>query len=122
MRAYMCSHSGLYYPESYVKEWGRNGNGIGLGNTPVSECLDSDYLGALAVPANQAENAMHPVGVTRAALVPVEITQAEFDAKAAILHRDDPTMQKRCDIMRKKQAAKSQNLKRHLATLEESKP
>lgn len=121
MRAYQCSHSGLYYPESFVKEWGRNGHGVGLGPNPVSECLDTDYLAALAVPQHSAENAMHPVGVTRAALIPVNITEAEFEANKAILHRDDPTMQRRCDIVRKKQAVKSQNLKRHLATLEESK-
>lgn len=105
-----------------MKEWGRNGIGIGLGPVPVSECLDSDYLGALAIPAHAAESAMHPVGVTRAPLIPVEVTEEEFQAKAAILHRDDPLMVKRCTIIREKQAAKSQNLKRHMATLEERKP
>lgn len=117
MKAYKCAHSGLLYPEAYVKEWGRNGHGVGLGPVPVSECLDTDYLAALAVPQHQADQAMHPVGFTRAMLVPVEVTEAEFAAGAAILHRDDPMMVKRSAIMRERQIKKSHHLRRHLTTL-----
>jgi len=115
MLAYMCSHSGLYYPEAYVKEWGRNGYGVGLGDRPVSECLDSDYNAQLAVPDQDAAKAMHPVGVTRATLIPVVITEEEFEKGSAILHRDDPRMDRRCEIIRSKQQKKSSHLKRHLA-------
>lgn len=119
MRAYECAHSGLLYPESYVKEWGRNGHGVGLGPTPVSECLDTDYNSGLAIPDHDASEAMHPVGVTRAALIPVNVTEEEFQKRAAILHRDDPRMHKRCEIIRERQMKKSSHLKRHMAQVKD---
>lgn len=119
MKAYMCAHSGMLYSEEYFKEWGRNGHGVGLGPVPVSECLDSDYNAPMAVPAS-ADQAMHPVGYTRAPLIPVEVTEEEFKSRAAILRRDDPLMLKRSAIIRERQQKKSSHLRRHLAQLKES--
>jgi len=121
MLAYMCAHSGLYYPESYVKNWGIDGNGVGLGPDPVSECLNTNYHGELAVPTLNKGDAMHPVGVTRAALIPVQVTQAEFDANAAILHKDDPLYTERAKIIRYKQEKKSQSLRAHLESIKPKK-
>lgn len=58
---FRCSHSGLYFPVDYLKEWGRK-YGIGLGSDPVSEILDTDYLTPLDLRAEvPIESIMHPV-------------------------------------------------------------
>lgn len=113
VKAYRCSHSGGYYPEDYIKEWGRK-YGIGLGSVPVSECLDTDYHTKLdtSVPSSML---MHSVGVTRAQLDFCEVDEEEYKANLLIPAIEDPSYQKRKEIIREKQLKKSAHLKRALA-------
>jgi len=100
MLAYRCRHSGLLFPEDYPKQWGRL-YGIGMGPVPLSEVLDShSYLSEAKAYNGQM---MRPVGVSYAGIDLVEVTLEEFEAKKAILAKDDPEMILRTDIMQVKQ-------------------
>lgn len=108
--AFRCGHSGLWYPGDYVKNWGRK-YGIGLGPTPVSEVLDSLY--EIAPPAitpdiRRIEQIMHPVQVSMAQVDFDLVEPAVFEQEKAILEEDDPDMDARCVIVRKKQMANPQ--------------
>lgn len=123
VKAYRCSHSGLYFPSDYMKNWGRK-YGIAQGDRPVSEVLNTEYLYPVCVPGEAAgmpqyESAMHPVGVTHAQVDYVEVEEAEYEANKAILHRDDPTMAKRAAIIREKQLAHPQSRIKGLRALKE---
>ncbi len=104
MFAYRCRHSGLYFPEDYIKEWGKK-YGIGMGARPVSECLDThDHL----EPAKAFNGEpMLPVGVCYADVDLVDITPEEFEAKRAITQAEDPDLVKRVPILQGKQRAKA---------------
>jgi len=103
---FRCAHSGLLLPADYIKEFGRS-YGIGLGPSPVSEVLDSDYHTSPAVPKgaklHSASQIMHPVGPC--------MSQVDFDMfepdvaklNAAVLDKDDWGMHKRAEIVRAKQ-------------------
>jgi hypothetical protein len=99
--AFRCSHSGLYYPADYVKEWGRK-YGVGLGSKPVSEVLNSEYL----FPAAKGLNGkmMHPVGNTYSQVDFCYVEEAEYNKNQAILQSDDPTLEARSAIIREKQS------------------
>lgn len=102
---FRCSHSGLYFPADYVKEWGRL-YGIGLGPEPRSEVLDSDY--GIAPPAitpeiRRIEQIMHPVRVCCAQVDLVLVAPAEAEAQSAILDRDDEQLEERAVIILAKQ-------------------
>lgn len=103
MLAYRCRHSGLYFPESYFKEWGKT-TGIGMGPRPVSEVLDT--LDNEGVSKSLNHGPMLPVGVTHAELDLVQVTPDEFEARKAILASDDPDMAKRVPLIITKQKAK----------------
>jgi len=102
---FQCGHSGLWFPGNYLKEWGRL-YGIGLGPTPVSEVLDTDYFTAppeITSAIRSFDQIMHPVGncmsQVDAMLVDVEVLQTD----AAILAAEDPYMEERARIIRAKQ-------------------
>lgn len=109
VKCYRCSHSGLYFPEDYVKEWGKK-YGIGLGNVPVSEVLDTDYHSKIDTTV-RGEKMMHSVGVTRAQLDFCIIPEEEYEANKAIIAVNDPDYSQRIDIIRSKQNKKSDKLK-----------
>ncbi len=100
MFAYRCRHTGLYFPDDYVKEWGKK-YGIGMGPRPVSECLDTHYECPKA-PCHTGEE-MHPVGVCYADVDLVDVAPEEFASKRAILHRDDPNLVLRSEVLLSKQ-------------------
>jgi hypothetical protein len=123
VKAYRCSHSGMYLPSDYTKEWGRK-YGIGHGDRPVSECLNTEYLFPVCVPGEGSgipdyDRAMHPVGVTHAEIHYAEVDEAEYDANRLILIKDDPTMAKRVAAMMPKQLAHPKSKIRGLRALKE---
>lgn len=102
---FRCSGSGLFFPSDYLQEWGRK-YGIGLGSSPVSECLETDWYANVAIPKNlrTLEQIMYPVyqgnhQVDAFILSPEGAQQA---AKA-VLFSEDPFMDKRAKIIRDKQ-------------------
>jgi hypothetical protein len=97
------------FPSDYVEEWGRK-YGIGLGPVPVSEALVNDYDKPVVVSATDG-TAMHPLGVCRAQVDLVSVTEKEYAEKKAILQLDDINMGKRAVMMRTKQIAKSPRMK-----------
>ena len=104
--AFRCNHSGLLLPGNYVKDWGREGIGIGLGPDPVSEVLDTDYDTApapISPEIRRVEQVMHPVGVCRAQVDLIMVHPEEFEASKAILDREDRLMERRCSIVRARQ-------------------
>jgi hypothetical protein len=101
VKAFRCSHSGLYYPADYVKEWGRK-YGIGLGEKPVSECHDTQYLNP-AVRGNDGKE-MHPTGVTGAQVDFCHVDETEYNANRAIIDLDDPNFLQRAEILKSKQS------------------
>ena len=104
--AFRCSHSGLLLPGDYVKSWGRNGIGIGLGSSPCSEVLDTDYDTAPAGITGDIfaiEQVMHPVGPSMAQVDLVMVPPEQLNAEAAILERDDPRTKRRASIVWDKQ-------------------
>lgn len=106
--AFRCSHSGLLLPGEYVRDWGRNGIGIGLGPDPVSEVLDTDYdtpPPALTNEIRRIEQIMHPVGPCMGQIDLVMVPPSVFEETAAILDREDDLMETRASIVRKKQLA-----------------
>lgn len=103
--AFVCNHSGLLLPGDSIKEWGRK-YGIGLGPTPVSEVLDTDYYTAPPAITPQIKNIdqiMHPVGPCFAQLDRVMVSPLQFSMDKAILERDDTDMTVRARIVRSKQ-------------------
>lgn len=59
---FRCSHSGLYFPADYIREWGRK-YGKGLDKWPVSECWDSMYniFPTISKHMNSLADTMHPI-------------------------------------------------------------
>lgn len=103
--AFRCGHSGLYLPPDYVKEWGRL-YGIGLGPSPCSEVLDSDYHTAPPAINEQTrsfDQVMHPVGNSFAQVDSVLVYAAEVEGHEAICAKDDPYMEARVTIVRARQ-------------------
>lgn len=104
--AFVCSHSGLLLPGEYVRDWGRNGIGIGLGPDPVSDVLDSDYdtpPPALTPDIRRIEQIMHPVGPCMGQIDLQMVHPSVFEARAAIMDRDDDLMERRAGVVRAKQ-------------------
>lgn len=109
MNCFRCARTGVMYPEDYVEEWGRK-YGIGLGPVPVSEALTNQYHIDVAE-SKDSRRTMHPVGVCRAQLDHVTVSQEEYDAHVAILAIDDPDMTTRGELMRTKQLRKSNKMR-----------
>jgi len=110
MYAYRCARTGLYFPSDYVEQWGRK-YGHGLGPTPVSEALVNDYHFPVVHQKNEGDPVMVPVGVCRAQVDLVEISEEEYNSKRAILQTEDPKMQQRARIMWARQMANSQKVR-----------
>jgi hypothetical protein len=112
VKAYRCSHSGLYFPEEYVKQWGRV-YGKGLGKHPVSTVYDSKDIRPFVDPLKHPSNLrLKPVGVTRAQLDFVMVDEAEFNANRAIIPDTPENKLAIAKIMADKQ------MKKHRANLE----
>lgn len=102
---FRCNHSGLYFPADYVKNWGR-GYGSGLGPSPVSETLDSDYETAppaLTGDIRNIEQIMHPLVVTKAQIDLMDVDEQDFKNSQLVLAVNDPYLEKRARIIRPKQ-------------------
>jgi len=89
MKAFQCSHSGLLYPENYIKEWGTT-YGRGMGPEPVSMVYDTCYGVNPSIPSDTRSrrgnaSIMHPVKVCRAQIDLVEVTPEEFKKRKALL-------------------------------------
>jgi len=103
--AFRCNHSGLLLPGDYVKQWGRK-YGIGLGPSPVSEVLDTDYetdAPDITPQIRSIEQIMHPVGPCFSQVDLVMVAPGEMQASAAILDNEDQGMFKRVAIVRPRQ-------------------
>lgn len=109
VKAFRCAHSGLYFPEDYIKNWGRK-YGKGLGPTPCSEVLDSQDHMAIAICDRDLKKTMQPVGNTFAQVDMVEVEETEYIANRAVLAEDDPYMEQRSLIIQAKQKVKNPKL------------
>lgn len=104
---FVCNHSGLYLPGDYVKQWGRK-YGIGLGPSPVSEVLDSDYdtdPPEITRSTRSIEQIMHPVGPSFAQVDMLLVSPDQVSGNLAVTEAIDPDMVQRARIIRAKQLA-----------------
>ena len=102
VKAFQCLRAGLYFPADYVENWGKK-YGLCLGDTPVSEALVNDYT---QIPVEKSDGTkVYPVACCKAQIVPVEVEQAVYDAKKAIIHADDTKYTLRMPIMEGRQKA-----------------
>lgn len=111
--AFRCGHSRLLYPADYLKAWGKR-YGIGLGPSPVSEALDSDYDSAPPVVdryTSRITQIMHGLGVTNAQMDFVMVQPTEWEARTTVIAADDPLYDSRVSIILPKQIAKSPAIK-----------
>lgn len=102
---FRCSGSGLFFPADYLKEWGRK-YGHGLGASPVSECLETDWYQECAIPKNMrsVSQIMYPVkqgGHQVDAFILSK--EASEQVNMAIKFTDDPFGALRAKIIRDKQ-------------------
>lgn len=105
--AFVCGHSGLYFPGDYLREYGRL-YGVGLGPDPVSEVLDTDYETAppdITPDVRRIEQIMHPLRASRAQLDFLLVAPDEYAARRAVLDVEDEGMEERARIVRAKQLA-----------------
>lgn len=110
--AYRCSHSGLYYPANYIKQWGKT-TGIGLGPEPVSECLDTNYEGQI-MPLEKVRSLSQlslPVNTTKAQVDLCNVPEDEYKAGALVLAFDDPEYELRMEAVMPRQLEKSPQLR-----------
>jgi hypothetical protein len=100
VKGFQCLRTGLFFPEDYVENWGKK-YGLGLGPVPISEALINDYT---RDPVKKADGSqIYPVANCRAQIVPVEVEEAAFEAKKAIIHEDDKGYALRMPIMEARQ-------------------
>lgn len=106
MPAFRCGHSGLLLPADYIKDWGRK-YGTGLGPSPVSEVLDSDYDQPPAIPEGNSfrrvDQIMHPVGPCMSQVDFDLFDPKEYSDLLAILDAEDPGMYERVKVVRARQ-------------------
>lgn len=101
---FQCGESGLFYPADYVKNWGKL-YGIGLGPSPVSESLQSEYdvEPAEMKGLRSITQVMHPVRVSGAQMDMREVSVELLAPARPILVMDDPHMEARAQVLREKQ-------------------
>lgn len=102
---FQCGHSGLYFPRDYLNQWGRK-YGIGLGPTPCSECLDTEYEldpPPITPQIRDISQIAHPVYVTKAQVDFDLVEVNHFRSNRLICAIDDPFMEKRAMLVRGKQ-------------------
>jgi len=110
---FRCGHSGLFFPGDFLRGWGSL-YGIGLGYSPVSEVLDSDYQTpppAISPAIRNIDQIMHGLCVCNAQVDAVLVPEAEYFSNRAVLAIDDAQMDERVKIILPKQLAKSPTLK-----------
>ncbi len=105
--AFICGHSGLYFPGNFLRDWGRE-FGIGLGPDPVSEVLNTDYhtpLPSITRDTRSIEQIAYGVESTRAQVdaLLVDIDQVNREQAWAVLATEDPYIEKRMAIIRPRQ-------------------
>jgi len=104
---FQCGHSGLYLPGDYVKNWGKL-YGIGLGPSPVSESLQSEYdvaPPALTPEIQTLEQIMHPLRSSCAQMDTALVEAGAFRSNSAVLVLGDEKMKRRAPILYAKQVA-----------------
>ena len=109
VQLFRCAGSGLFFPGDYLNEWGRK-YGHGLGRTPVSECLETDWYREVAQPDNllNEEQIMYPIMQGNhpidAYIVDLESFKGIVEGgQMAVLMKDDPFLVSRAKILRNKQ-------------------
>lgn len=110
-RVFRCARTGVLFPADYVEEWGRT-YGIGLGPVPISEALVNQYHIPIAE-SRDSRKTMHPVGVSRAQVDLVDVSDEEWSEKRGIPAIADPDMVSRGQLMRTKQLRKSRTMQRY---------
>lgn len=105
--AFRCTHSGMFMPSDYAKEWGTK-YGHGLGTQVVSESLNSQYFVEPSQPerAKNLVQLMHPVEVSQAQMDYVVIDAEEYKANRLVPAIDDSDLNIRIPLLYKKQLAK----------------
>lgn len=104
--AFRCSHTGMFFPSDYVKQWGSK-YGIGLGSSPISESLNSQY--DVAPPSMQGRTKsnkfqmMHPLESSKAQIDYVIIPEDEYKANSLIIANEDEDMSARVQVLYDKQ-------------------
>ncbi len=94
--AFRCARTGMFFPADYQEGWGKK-YGVGLGPVPVSEALTNNYA-----MRDKAGNAC--LAQPRSPVVCVEVSEAEYNERKAILHCDDNDYSKRWPVMLGRQA------------------
>jgi hypothetical protein len=115
--AYRCGSSGLYFPDDYIKEWGKK-YGIGLGPDPVSETLQSDYdvpPPSITPDTMEFTTIMHPIYVCKSQIDLHMVTDEEFAENSAVLDLDDPKYRVRAPILRALQLSNPKSRLRNMA-------
>jgi len=108
--AFVCGHSGLYFPTDYCSEWGKK-HGHGLGPHPVSIVEDTQYHNPPSLVNVKAEwQIMHPVEVCAAPVSRVKVKRSEYEANKAILPEDDEDGRLRYAILMENQMAHKQSM------------
>jgi hypothetical protein len=105
--AFLCGHSRLYLPGDYVSRWGSL-YGIGLGPSPVSEVLDTEYEippPEITSATRRIDQIMHPVRSSMAQVDFLLVDPQAFEANKAIIAADDEDMEARAPILRARQLA-----------------
>jgi hypothetical protein len=103
--AFVCNHSGLFLPGDLIKNWGRN-YGIGLGSSPCSPVLDSDYEAdppTITPDIRSITQIMHPINPCMAQVDRVMVHPSQLEEQMAIMELDDPDLVKRAKIIYQKQ-------------------
>lgn len=111
--AFRCGHSQLLYPGDYLKQWGKL-YGIGLGPTPVSEALDSDYdteLPAVDRSTKRLTQIMHGLTVCKSQMDFVLVRPEELEYSGTVLALGDEDYDQRAPILLERQLKRSQALK-----------
>lgn len=108
---FRCAASGLFYPDDYVKQWGRK-YGIGLGPTVCSESLQTDYE---TNPPNidntikKVDQIMHPVYNIKCQMDWHVVEVAEAKTNMAILEQEDQDIFERGIVLLGKQLKNKRN-------------
>jgi len=115
VKYYQCIGTGLLFPADFVKNWGRDGYGSGLGSKPVSECLETAWDMPAARPKVliNPEQIMIPLGCPKYSLQLVYRDKEAKSEEMAILMKDDPNYTKRAKLIRDKQLANKNGILKH---------
>jgi len=102
---FQCGESGLYFEGDYLRNWGRR-YGIGLGPSPVSETLQSDYdvdPPEISPLMRAVTEVMHPLRVSGSQVDALLVAKKDFEGACAVVAKDDPYLKARLPILWAKQ-------------------